>query len=184
MVEGQENQMEQILGQSMGETPAQIQCPFCLISEGKIPAMRVFETENFIAALEIKPANPGHTIIFPKNHTKDLVSLPKEQLTELIELISRISHALEEISEGVNIIINLEKSAGQFFDHLTVNLIPRFDGDNLTFGWQPKQLSEDEMGQLQTTISEKLKPEEKEVSEEIPEEDLSKETIKPEDRSP
>ena len=40
-------------------------CVFCRIISGEIPSMRVYEDEGCIAALDISPASPGHTLIIP-----------------------------------------------------------------------------------------------------------------------
>ena len=48
------------------------QCVFCAITEGKIPAKKVYEDDSLIGALDINPANKGHVILFPKVHSEIL----------------------------------------------------------------------------------------------------------------
>lgn len=42
-------------------------CIFCKIVNGEIPSTKVFEDENFLAFLDIRPVSAGHTLIIPKN---------------------------------------------------------------------------------------------------------------------
>ena len=43
-------------------------CIFCKIIKKEIPSEIVYEDENFLAFLDIKPRGPGHTQIVPKKH--------------------------------------------------------------------------------------------------------------------
>src|SRR3989344_1601038 len=51
------------------------QCPFCLIAENKIKSKKIYEDNDIIAVLDINPANPGHTIVFPKTHYQILAQI-------------------------------------------------------------------------------------------------------------
>ena len=66
------------------------QCPFCLMSEGKIDTTKVYEDKNFLAVLEIKPANKGHTIIIPKRHIGSLSQLNTEEAESLMGVIKKL----------------------------------------------------------------------------------------------
>ena len=43
-------------------------CLFCKIIKGEIPCTKVYEDENVLAFLDIKPVNPGHTLVILKDH--------------------------------------------------------------------------------------------------------------------
>ena len=43
-------------------------CIFCKIAKKEIPANVVYEDDNFLAFLDIRPLSPGHTQIIPKKH--------------------------------------------------------------------------------------------------------------------
>ena len=51
-------------------------CVFCKIVEGKIPAEKVYEDNEFLAFLDIHPLSPGHTLIIPKKHYRWVWDLP------------------------------------------------------------------------------------------------------------
>jgi len=45
-------------------------CVFCEIVAGRRPAEIVYEDDQFIAFLDIRPRSPGHTLIVPKKHER------------------------------------------------------------------------------------------------------------------
>ena len=47
-----------------------VQCPFCLMSDGKIKTTKVYEDSKYLGVLEINPSNPGHVLLFPRRHIK------------------------------------------------------------------------------------------------------------------
>ncbi len=108
-------------------------CIFCKIIEGEIPAKKVYEDENFIAILDIKPKTDGHTLIIPKMHCKTILDIPITLGNELLEAVKNVS--LDLIStrkaEGVNVVVNVGEISGQLVHHAHVHIIPRKKGDGL-----------------------------------------------------
>ena len=43
-------------------------CIFCKIVKKEIPSTIIYEDDNFLAFLDIAPANKGHTLVIPKEH--------------------------------------------------------------------------------------------------------------------
>lgn len=54
------------------------ECIFCKIVRGEIPSHKVYEDENFLAFLDIRPLAPGHTLVIPKAHYRWVWDLPAE----------------------------------------------------------------------------------------------------------
>jgi len=52
-------------------------CIFCKIVRRELPSYLIFEDENFIAFLDIRPLNPGHTLVSPKKHHKWVWDVPE-----------------------------------------------------------------------------------------------------------
>jgi len=50
---------------------------FTKIIEGEIPAHRVWEDEQHLAFLDIRPVQPGHTLVIPKREVSYLFDLEK-----------------------------------------------------------------------------------------------------------
>ncbi len=136
------------------------QCPFCLMSENKIPTTRVYEDENFLGVLEINPANSGHTLLFTKRHIKSFSEFSDSECEHIGKIIKKLSTALLSNSEGLNIIDSEGKNSGQKFDHFVINLIPRFKDDSVKINWQGKQSNEGELNKVRETIIQSI-PKEK-----------------------
>lgn len=108
-------------------------CVFCKIISGEIPADKIYEDENFLAFLDINPNNPGHTLLIPKTHYKNLYETPDNVLSEMAPLIKKLAVAVKQgvNADGINIMMNNEEAAGQIVPHAHFHIIPRFAGDTL-----------------------------------------------------
>lgn len=51
-------------------------CIFCKIVAGGIPTHKVYEDDNFLAFLDIRPMSPGHSLIIPKKHYRWVWDVP------------------------------------------------------------------------------------------------------------
>ena len=112
------------------------ECIFCQIAQKKIPSNTVYEDENFIAFLDIRPANKGHVLVIPKNHIEDLLSLSEEQSKELFEVVRKVAHGIKKgmNADALNIVQNNGAAAGQVVPHIHIHVIPRFEKDGLSLG--------------------------------------------------
>lgn len=153
------------------------QCPFCLMSEGKIPTTKVYEDENFLGVLEINPANNGHTILFTKRHIKSFSELSTDESENIGKIIKKLSISLLSISEGLNILDSEGKASGQRFEHFVINLIPRLKEDSVKIGWQGKQSNEAELNKVRETIIQAI-PKEKPKAVPVDEDKLKTEFYK------
>lgn len=129
-------------------------CIFCRIIAGEIPSMRVFEDENCVAMLDINPANPGHTLILPKEHHKDLTEMDEALAGKLLMTAKRVGlRQMERLgAAGFNVVQNNGPAAGQTVMHFHIHVIPRYENDDKMVLWNPTEPSMDEL----KTICEKL----------------------------
>lgn len=106
-------------------------CIFCDIASGKAEASVIFENDDFKAFLDINPVNYGHTLIVPKKHYDNFLTLPENQLSALIRLTQFLAGVIKRSlnADGFNIISNNGISAGQSVFHSHFHIIPRFDKD-------------------------------------------------------
>jgi len=51
-------------------------CVFCKIVAGEIPAVRIYEEDDFIAFLDQHPRSPGHAQVIPKQHYRWVWDVP------------------------------------------------------------------------------------------------------------
>jgi histidine triad (HIT) family protein len=52
-----------------------------MIIDGKIPAYKLYEDDNFIAFLDISQVTNGHTLVIPKKHFNDIFEIDEETIT-------------------------------------------------------------------------------------------------------
>ena len=101
-----------------------IDCIFCKISSHEIPSNIVFENENFLAFLDIRPLNPGHTLVIPRKHYRWVWDVPIPGL--YFEVVTRIAKALQKVMKTEWIASEI---AGMGVHHAHIHLIPRLPDD-------------------------------------------------------
>lgn len=106
-------------------------CLFCKIVKGEIPAVKVYEDDELLAFLDIRPINPGHTLIIPKNHHATLVETPEELAGNMMKVVPYLGKAIMKAvgAPAFNLGNNNGKEAGQVVDHVHLHLMPRFADD-------------------------------------------------------
>jgi len=114
-----------------------MECIFCNIIKGNAEAEIVFEDDSIIAFLDIQPINYGHTLIVPKIHYDNFLTVPSDVLSKLTIAIQFIAGVVKRSvnADGFNVITNNGNSAGQTVFHFHFHIIPRFDED---FNFKPR----------------------------------------------
>jgi histidine triad (HIT) family protein len=110
-------------------------CIFCKIANKELPSSILYEDEDVIAFLDIKPVNEGHTLVIPKKHFVTLDDCDEEVAKHLIVVLKRLNISVCKAvnCEGIfNAAMNGE-SAGQEVFHLHFHIIPRFKDDGFGF---------------------------------------------------
>lgn len=133
-------------------------CIFCKIVRGEISSTKVLETDHAVAFLDIHPVNKGHVLLVPKAHHATLADLPDDLAALTASLIPRLCRAIRAATgaEGLNLIVNNGRAAGQTVDHGHWHLIPRFVGDPVDWPWPHVQYSGDELAGMQSRIAGEL----------------------------
>jgi len=111
-------------------------CVFCQIVAGTAPAIRVYEDEDYLGFLDIRPFTRGHTLVIPRQHSVDLTDTPAPVLAGMLTVGQRIAQATRAsglAATGNNVAINDGKSAFQSVFHIHLHVIPRRDGDKASF---------------------------------------------------
>lgn len=108
-------------------------CIFCQIAAGNHPAVRILETDQVLAFLDIAPVHPGHALVIPKDHYENLLELPDELWGEMGKVCRQVALALQTVFQapGFNLGMNNFEAAGQAVFHAHIHVIPRFYGDGL-----------------------------------------------------
>ena len=109
---------------------------FCEIVAGTAPAIRVYEDDDYLGFLDIRPFTRGHTLVIPKAHSVDLTDTPAPVLAGMLTVGQRIAQATRAsglAATGNIVAINDGKSAFQSVFHIHLHVVPRRDGDKLSF---------------------------------------------------
>ncbi|QKE62720.1 HIT family protein [Aquipseudomonas campi] len=114
-------------------------CVFCAIADGQLPAHIVHEDEHFLVLLDIFPLRPAHLLIVAKGHAPLLADLPMVAREALLALADRVGQALYRSDPsvlGINFLLNDGPVANQHVPHLHLHLIPRRTGDLAALCWR------------------------------------------------
>lgn len=115
-------------------------CAFCAIRDGKIPAFKIYEDEKTLAFMDINPLNEGHCLVIAKNHSPNLYEVPEEDLMMVIKTVKKIARALQKAlkPEGLNLHQANGEAAYQSVLHFHIHLIPRWMEDGAGLDWELK----------------------------------------------
>jgi histidine triad (HIT) family protein len=114
-------------------------CIFCKIVAGELPANIIEEDERTVSFMDINPATRGHSLVVPRLHTRDLMSIEPDELRAVAIAAQRLARRLRERlgADGVNVINSCGAAAWQTVFHFHLHVIPRYVGDPLRLPWIP-----------------------------------------------
>ncbi len=99
-------------------------CLFCNIAAGKIPAKIVYESDKVVAFEDIAPQAPTHLLIIPKQHIATLDDLEDPALAGHILLTAKKLAAERGLTnDGYRTVINCNTDGGQVVFHLHCHLL-------------------------------------------------------------
>jgi histidine triad (HIT) family protein len=100
-------------------------CIFCKIAEGKIPAKKVFEDEDFIAFHDIHPKAPLHLLVIPRQHLVSLLEVDHQHQALLGKMLVLAPQLARDNGhpKGFKVVINNGQSGGQEVYHLHMHVL-------------------------------------------------------------
>jgi len=101
-------------------------CIFCKISAGEIPAAKVFEDERCVAFNDLSPQAPVHILIIPREHVDSLDKVSESDepvLGHLLLTAADIARSKGFAENGYRVVINTNADGGQTVFHLHVHLL-------------------------------------------------------------
>lgn len=143
----------------MGEYTGE--CLFCKFVKKEIEPAIVYENKYIMAFLDSNPAGTleGHILVLPKKHFENIYEIEEKYLEEIIKGIQKIAIAVKKVSgaEGINIIQNNGKTAGQAIMHAHFHIIPRKRGDGISINENRRNLKPLEALEVKKAIQKALK---------------------------
>jgi ATP adenylyltransferase len=118
---------------SRGLDRPNVDCLLCAMVRGdkQVKTWVVFQDENGMVVLNRYPYNPGHLMIFPKNHVEKLSELDGKASVALFNLVKKSAKLIDKTyaPHGMNIGINQGRSSGASIMHLHVHIVPRYENE-------------------------------------------------------
>ncbi|SFM81767.1 histidine triad nucleotide-binding protein [Halopseudomonas yangmingensis] len=100
-------------------------CLFCKIVEGKIPAKKLYEDEQVVAFHDINPQAPVHFLVIPKKHIatlQDVTEADRALLGHMLFIGQQL--AVEQgCNQGFRTVFNCNEHGGQTVYHIHLHVL-------------------------------------------------------------
>lgn len=105
-----------------------MKCLFCDIVCQKQSALKIWENDEFLAFLDIRPINPGHLLLIPKTHIEDIYQIPEPLYSALFAAAKAVAKTLKIATTATRIGLVIE---GFGVPHVHLHLVPINKGNEL-----------------------------------------------------
>ena len=136
-----------------------MECLFCKIIDGEIPAIKVLDEELVIAFMDINPSNRGHMLVVPKKHAENIFEVAESDLAAVTHAVKRCAKAVKEAlkAEGITVLQLNGKASDQIVPHFHIHIIPRWENDGLPVSnWEMKPGDMEEIQDIARKVQEHL----------------------------
>jgi histidine triad (HIT) family protein len=102
-----------------------VDCLFCKIVDGAIPARKLYEDDQVVAFHDIGPQAPVHFLVIPKKHIGTLHDIGEEDKA----LVGHIVHTAQRLAreqgceEGFRVVMNCNEQGGQTVYHIHMHVL-------------------------------------------------------------
>jgi histidine triad (HIT) family protein len=113
--------------------PAHGDCVFCRIEAGTEEAVVLWRDEHLLAIADKFPFAPGHALLMPRRHVRNLLDLPPGLAANLYAFAPAFARTLKRAfgADGITCIQNNEPAGGQTVFHFHMHFVPRQSGVEL-----------------------------------------------------
>ena len=100
-------------------------CLFCKILAGEIPARKLYEDDQVFAFHDIGPQAPVHFLVIPKKHIRTLKDLEEGDKALVGHMVYTAQQLAREqgCEEGFRLVMNCEAQAGQSVFHIHLHVL-------------------------------------------------------------
>lgn len=100
-------------------------CIFCKIAAGEIPARVVTQDDDIIAVVDAHPVAPEHLLVMPKRHFENVAELAGFGEPALMAKVFSTAAQLgrEQSADGFRLVVNTGSDGGQTVPHLHVHVL-------------------------------------------------------------
>ena len=103
---------------------------FTKIINGEIPCHKILEDDKYLSFLDIKPINPGHALVIPKQEVNYIFDMDDEMLKGLVVFAKKTAKMIQKAVACKRIGMMV---AGLEVPHTHIHLVPIFDVHDLNF---------------------------------------------------
>jgi histidine triad (HIT) family protein len=104
-----------------------VDCIFCRIASGEIPADVVAQSDRAMAFRDLNPQAPTHLLVIPRRHVASAAALVEGDraavLGDIMSLAVDVAAQLGLAEHGYRLVVNTGVDGGQSVDHLHVHLL-------------------------------------------------------------
>lgn len=100
-------------------------CIFCKIANGEIPATILHQDEHCVAFADLHPQAPLHLLVIPRRHIASLAHTSAQDqalLGHMMQTASELAKA-QNLSRGFRVVVNSGDDGGQTVHHLHLHLL-------------------------------------------------------------
>lgn len=101
-------------------------CLFCKIANGEIPAKIVYRDDLVVIIEDINPQAPHHKLVIPINHIATLNDLRGEDddlIGHMVQSAAMLAKELGIAEDGYRVVFNCNAGAGQSVFHIHAHLL-------------------------------------------------------------
>lgn len=101
-------------------------CIFCKIVNGQIPAEIIYQDDEVIAFNDLHPQAPQHKLIIPKKHISTLNDLTDDNqaiIGQMAMAAKKLAKQLNIDEKGYRLVMNCNSGAGQTVFHIHMHLL-------------------------------------------------------------
>lgn len=101
-------------------------CLFCKIVAGEIPAKLIHQDNLVVAFDDINPHAPTHKIIIPREHIATLNDIQTDNgklIGHMVQTATTLAKQLQIADDGYRLVMNCNPNGGQTVFHIHIHLL-------------------------------------------------------------
>jgi ATP adenylyltransferase len=116
-----------------GKKRPDVECILCGVRDKlpEIERLEIIRTNLTIICVNLYPYNPGHLMIFPQRHVKDIRGLTDDETRDIDKLTNICLDIMDDLYSpcGYNIGYNIGESSGASISHIHRHIVPRYPNE-------------------------------------------------------
>ncbi|HEC64880.1 MAG TPA: HIT family protein [bacterium] len=116
-------------------------CIFCNLQTFKDS---IYQDEKVFVIVSQNPINKYHSLVIPKKHYRNMVDIPDDLLSHIINISKKISSAVRKASKADAITHvsedDISNKGYNQVNHFKFHVIPRYEKDMKLIDWSPMRV--------------------------------------------